>query len=57
MMKIEDLINDLVKLHTIYPDSEVYFTVEHKEQTSEINFVCFNADEENNNIEVLFESC
>lgn len=57
MIKIEDLINDLVKLHTIYPDSEVYFTVEHKEQTSEINLVCFNADEENNNIEVLFESC
>ena len=56
MIKIEDLINDLVKLQTIYPDSEVYFTVEHKEQTNEIDLVYFNVDEENNNIEVLFKS-
>lgn len=55
-MKIEKLIADLQKLQKLYPDADVYFTDGNKLGWFETYFQAFNIDEENNNIEMLFDT-
>ena len=55
-MKIENLINDLQKLQKLYPNAEVYFTDGNNQAWFETHFQMFNVDEENNMIEMLFDT-
>lgn len=55
-MKIEALIADLQKLQEIYPEADIYFTDGDKQEWFETYFQAFNIDEENNCIEMLFDT-
>ena len=55
-MKIEKLISYLQELQELYPDAEIYFTDGNKSEWFETYFQTFNIDEENNNIEMLFDT-
>lgn len=55
-MKIEALIANLQKLQEVYPGSDIYFTDGHKHEWFETYFQVFNIDEENNCIEMLFDT-
>lgn len=55
-MKIEELIVKLQKLQELYPGADIYFTDGNKQEWLETYFQRFNVDEENNNIEMLFDT-
>jgi hypothetical protein len=55
-MRIEALITELQKLQELYPKADVYFTDGNKREWFETYFQRFNVDEENNNIEMLFDT-
>lgn len=55
-MKIEKLISYLQELQELYPDAEIYFTDANKSEWFQTYFQTFNIDEENNNIEMLFDT-
>lgn len=55
-MKIEELITDLQKLQKLYPNAEIYFTDGNRQKWFETYFQTFNVDEENLNIEMLFNT-
>lgn len=55
-MKIEQLINDLTKIQERYPGAEVYFTDGNNQEWFETYFQDFNIDEENNMVEMLFDT-
>lgn len=55
-MKIEKLISYLQELQELYPDAEIYFTDTNKSEWFQTYFQIFNIDEENNNIEMLFDT-
>lgn len=55
-MKIEELIAKLQKLQERYPEADVYFTDGDKQEWFETYFQMFNVDEENNCIEMLFDT-
>lgn len=55
-MKIEKLIKDLQKLQNLYPNADIYFTDGNNREWFETYFQAFNVDEENNNIEMLFDT-
>lgn len=56
MMKIKELITKLQKLEELYPEADIYFTDGDKQKWFETYFQMFNVDEENNNIEMLFDT-
>lgn len=56
MMKIKELITKLQKLEELYPEADIYFTDGNRQEWFETYFQMFNVDEENNNIEVLFDT-
>lgn len=55
-MKIEELIKALQELQELYPGADIYFTDGNKQSWFETHFQIFNVDEENNNIEMLFDT-
>lgn len=55
-MKIENLIEKLQKLQKLYPNADIYFTDGNRQKWFETYFQMFNVDEENNNIEMLFDT-
>lgn len=55
-MKIEQLINHLTKIQENYPEAEVYFTDGNNQEWFETYFQTFNIDEENNMVEMLFDT-
>ena len=55
-MKIEKLTADLQQLQELYPDAEVYFTDGNNNGWFETYFQEFNIDEDNNLIEMLFNT-
>ena len=55
-MKIEKLIADLQKLQKDCPNAEIYFTDGNSQEWFETYFQDFNVDEENNMIEMLFDT-
>lgn len=55
-MKIAELIAELQKLQELYPEADIYFTDGNKQGWFETYFQQFNIDEENNNIEMLFDT-
>ena len=55
-MKIEELITKLQKLQELYPEADIYFTDGNKQEWFETHFQMFYVDEENNSIEMLFDT-
>ena len=55
-MKIKELIDELRELQKRYPDANIYFTDGKPREWFETYFQAFNVDEENNNIEMLFDT-
>lgn len=55
-MKIEKLIQDLQELQKLYPNAIIYFTDVMYGGTWETYFQGFNVDEEDNSIEMLFDT-
>lgn len=55
-MKITELIEELKVLSVLYPEAEIYFTDGNNKEWFETYFQTFNVDEENNNIEMLFDT-
>lgn len=55
-MKIGELIQALQRLEKALPDAAIYFTSEICGEQFETNLQCFNIDEEDNSIEMLFNS-
>mgnify|MGYP006967536429 FL=1 len=55
-MKIENLICKLQELQHEYPNAEIYFTDGNSQEWFETYFQHFNIDEENNKIEMLFDT-
>lgn len=55
-MKISDLIQQLTRLQELYPNATIYFTDGNSKEWFETYFQTFNVDEENNNIEMLFDT-
>ena len=55
-MKIKELIKDLQELKKLYPSAEIYFTDGNNKEWFETYFQMFNVDEENNTIEMLFDT-
>lgn len=55
-MKIEKLIADLQELQKYCPNAEIYFTDGNSQEWFETYFQNFNIDEENNMIEMLFDT-
>ena len=55
-MKIEELILQLTKIQENYPGAEVYFTDGNNQEWFETYFQSFNIDEENNMVEMLFDT-
>lgn len=55
-MKIENLICKLHELQHEYPNAEIYFTDGNSQEWFETYFQHFNIDEENNKIEMLFDT-
>jgi hypothetical protein len=56
IMRIELLIERLQKLQELCPNADVYFTADHGNYSCEIELLTFNVDDENNNIEMLFDA-
>lgn len=55
-MNIEKLIEELQKLQELYPGAGIYFTDGNNQGWFETYFQSFNIDEENNKIEMLFDT-
>jgi hypothetical protein len=55
-MNIEQMITELQKLQKLYPGADIYFTDGNKQEWFETYFQIFNVDEENNCIEMLFDT-
>ena len=55
-MKIEKLISELQKLQSEYPNAEIYFIDGDNQGWFETYFQGINIDEENNMIEMLFDT-
>ena len=55
-MKIEKLIEKLQEIQKCYPNADVYFTDGNAQEWFETYFQAFNVDEENNTIEMLFDT-
>ena len=55
-MKIKELIAHLTKLQELHPEAEIYFTDGNNQEWFETYFQHFNVDEENNMIEMLFDT-
>jgi N-acetylneuraminic acid mutarotase len=55
-MKLKELIAKLIKLQERYPDAEIYFTDGNNQGWFETYFQNFNIDEEDNTIEMLFDT-
>ena len=55
-MKIENLISKLQMLQNDHPNVEIYFTDGNNQEWFETYFQSFNIDEENNMIEMLFDT-
>ena len=55
-MKIKDLLEQLTRLHNLYPDATIYFTDGNNKEWFETFFQMFNVDEEDNTIEMLFDT-
>ena len=55
-MKIKELIDKLQELQKLYPDANIHFTDGNIQGWFETYFQMFNVDEENNNIEMLFDT-
>lgn len=55
-MKIENLILQLTRLQELYPNAEIYFTDGNCREWFETYFQRFNVDEEDNTIEMLFDT-
>lgn len=55
-MKIEKIISTLMELQKLYPEADVYFTDNIDGAAWETYFDDINVDEENNEIEVMFNT-
>lgn len=55
-MKIENLISKLQTLQNNHPNAEIYFIDGNNQEWFETFFQDFNVDEENNIIEMLFDT-
>lgn len=55
-MKIAKLIANLQELQELYPNADIYFTDGNKQGSFETFFQNFIIDEENNMIEMLFDT-
>ena len=55
-MKIKELIEHLLKLQECQPNAKIYFTDGNRTEWFETYFQDFNVDEENNMIEMLFDT-
>ncbi len=55
-MKIEHLITNLKILQKLCPNADIYFTADYGNYSCEIELLTFNVDDENNNIEMLFDA-
>lgn len=55
-MKIEILIEHLQKLQMLYPDADIHFTDGDNKEWFETYFQAFNTDDDDNKIEMLFDS-
>ena len=55
-MKIEKLIETLQELQELYPNVEIYFTDGNDQGAFETFFQNFIIDEENNMVEMLFDT-
>lgn len=55
-MKINDLIQQLTRLQELYPNATIYFTDGNSREWFETYFQRFNVDEEDNTIEMLFDT-
>ena len=55
-MKIEKMIELLQQLQKAYPNAELYFVDGNREGWFETNFIRFGIDEEENKIEMLFDT-
>lgn len=55
-MKIKVLLAQLTRLHELYPNAEIYFTDGNSKEWFETYFQRFNVDEEDNTIEMLFDT-
>ena len=55
-MKIEELIVELQELQKLYPNARLYFVDGNDREWFETRFQMFNVDEENNTIEMLFDT-
>ena len=55
-MNIAELISKLQELQKLYPNAEIYFTDANNQEWFETYFQMFNVDEENNMIEMLFDT-
>lgn len=53
-MKVGELIQSLQKLEKTLPEAEIYFTSDIRGEQFETDLQCFNIDEEDNSIEMLF---
>ena len=55
-MKIGVLVTELQRLAKLYPGADIYFTDENKQGCFETYWQTCNIDEENNCIEMLFDT-
>lgn len=55
-MKIKELVEELQNLQKLHPDANIYFTDGNIQGWFETYFQMFNVDEENNSIEMLFDT-
>ena len=55
-MKIENLISKLQMIQNAHPNADIYFTDGNNQEWFETYFQNFNIDEENNMIEMLFDT-
>lgn len=55
-MEIKELLEKIQKLQNLYPNAQIYFVDGNKQEWFETYFVAFNVDEENNKIEMLFDT-
>ena len=55
-MEIKELLEKIQKLQNLYPNAQIYFVDGNKQEWFETYFAAFNVDEENNKIEMLFDT-
>lgn len=55
-MKLKALLNSLQDISMVYPDADIYFTDQNTTGYFETYFQTYNIDEENNCIEMLFDT-